>query len=73
MWDGKLVVKGVLDAEDAMILKAAGVDAIQVSSHGSRQLDSAPRPILALERSAQRSGQTFRFSMTRGFAVVTML
>lgn len=50
IWDGKLVVKGVLDAEDAMILKAAGVDAIQVSSHGSRQLDSAPRPILALEK-----------------------
>jgi len=49
MWPGKLVVKGVLDAEDAVELKAAGVDAIQVSSHGSRQLDSAPAPITALE------------------------
>lgn len=48
MWPGKLVVKGVLDVEDSVALKAAGVDAIQVSSHGSRQLDSAPAPITAL-------------------------
>lgn len=48
MWPGKLVVKGVLDAQDALMLRDAGVDAIQVSSHGSRQLDSAPPPILAL-------------------------
>ena len=48
MWPGKLVVKGVLDVEDARLLKAEGVDAIQVSSHGSRQLDSAPPPILKL-------------------------
>jgi L-lactate dehydrogenase (cytochrome) len=48
MWPGKLVVKGVLDVEDAADLKAAGVDAIQVSSHGARQLESAPTPIDAL-------------------------
>lgn len=47
-WDGNLVVKGVLDAQDAVALKDAGVDAVQVSSHGSRQLDSAPPPIRAL-------------------------
>lgn len=45
MWEGNLVVKGVLDIEDALALKAAGVDAIQVSSHGARQLESAPAPI----------------------------
>ena len=45
MWPGKLVVKGVLDVEDALKLKKAGVDAIQVSSHGARQLESAPAPI----------------------------
>ena len=45
MWPGKLVVKGVLDVEDAADLKKAGVDGIQVSSHGARQLDSAPTPI----------------------------
>ena len=50
MWPGKLVVKGVLDTDDAVALKEAGVDAIQVSSHGSRQLDSAPPPILELAK-----------------------
>ncbi|MGC1503882.1 MAG: alpha-hydroxy acid oxidase [Sulfitobacter sp.] len=47
-WSGKLVVKGVLDVEDATLLKNAGVDAIQVSSHGARQLESAPAPINVL-------------------------
>jgi L-lactate dehydrogenase (cytochrome) len=47
-WPGKLVVKGVLDPEDAVMLKDKGVDAIQVSSHGSRQLESAPSPFLML-------------------------
>lgn len=47
-WQGNLVVKGVLSADDAVKLKAYGVDAIQVSSHGGRQLESAPPPILAL-------------------------
>ncbi len=50
MWPGKLVVKGVLDVEDAANLKKAGVDAIQVSSHGARQLESAPTPIDMLPR-----------------------
>lgn len=48
MWQGNLVVKGVLDVQDAVALKAAGVDAIQVSSHGARQLESAPAPIEVL-------------------------
>lgn len=48
MWPGKLVVKGVLDVEDSIELKKAGVDGIQVSSHGARQLDSAPASISAL-------------------------
>jgi len=43
-WPGKLVVKGVLDVDDAVTLKSHGVDAIQVSSHGARQLESAPAP-----------------------------
>lgn len=48
MWPGKLVVKGVLDVEDALRLKDSGADAIQVSSHGARQLESAPTPVNAL-------------------------
>lgn len=47
-WKGNLVVKGVLDVEDALLLKEHGVDAIQVSSHGGRQLSSAPAPITIL-------------------------
>lgn len=47
-WPGRLVAKGVTAPEDARRLKAAGVDAIQVSGHGGRQLDCAPPPILAL-------------------------
>ena len=48
-WQGKLVLKGVLDPEDALAAKSAGVDAIQVSSHGARQLDSAPAAFEALQ------------------------
>jgi L-lactate dehydrogenase (cytochrome) len=48
MWPGNLVVKGVLDPDDAVALRDAGVDAVQVSSHGARQLESAPAPIHAL-------------------------
>lgn len=47
-WPGNLVVKGVLDIEDAKSLQSAGVDAIQVSSHGARQLESAPAPFEVL-------------------------
>lgn len=48
MWPGKLVVKGVLDVEDARRLAKSGVDAIQVSSHGARQLESSPCPFSRL-------------------------
>lgn len=58
-WKGKLVVKGVLDVEDAKSLVARGVDAIQVSSHGGRQLESVPLAILALERIREAVGEDF--------------
>jgi isopentenyl diphosphate isomerase/L-lactate dehydrogenase-like FMN-dependent dehydrogenase len=48
-WKGNLVVKGVLNVNDALKMKSAGVDAIQVSSHGGRQLDSGPPAIIALK------------------------
>lgn len=47
-WHGKLVVKGVLDVQDAIWLKERGVDAVQVSNHGARQFDCAPSPIEVL-------------------------
>ena len=58
-WPGNLVIKGVLSVEDAVALKAAGVDAIQVSSHGGRQLDSAPPPILMLREIRKALGPEF--------------
>jgi L-lactate dehydrogenase (cytochrome) len=47
-WPGKLIIKGILDAEDARIAAAAGVDAIVVSNHGGRQLDGAAASISVL-------------------------
>jgi L-lactate dehydrogenase (cytochrome) len=53
-WPGKLVVKGVLGPEDAVRIRDADIDALYVSNHGGRQLDSAPAAIqmLPLIRSA---------------------
>ncbi|NUZ06834.1 alpha-hydroxy acid oxidase [Piscinibacter koreensis] len=48
LWGGKLVLKGILDAEDARLAVASGADAIVVSNHGGRQLDGAPSSIEAL-------------------------
>ncbi|WP_371036749.1 alpha-hydroxy acid oxidase [Rhodosalinus sp. FB01] len=47
-WEGPLVVKGVLGAEDAAMLQAEGADAIWVSNHAGRQFDAAPATIEAL-------------------------
>ena len=47
-WKGKLIIKGVMNSEDALKIKEAGADAIQVSNHGGRQLDSATSSIEAL-------------------------
>ena len=49
-WPGKLVLKGILDGEDARLAADAGVDAIVVSNHGGRQLDGATSTIAALPR-----------------------
>jgi L-lactate dehydrogenase (cytochrome) len=48
LWGGKLVLKGVLDAEDAKIAAQSGADAIVVSNHGGRQLDGTTSSIRAL-------------------------
>jgi L-lactate dehydrogenase (cytochrome) len=45
LWPGKLIIKGILDAEDAKLAVQHGVDAIVVSNHGGRQLDGAPAAI----------------------------
>jgi L-lactate dehydrogenase (cytochrome) len=48
LWGGKLVLKGVLDAEDAKLAAQSGADAIVVSNHGGRQLDGTLSSIRAL-------------------------
>lgn len=48
MWDGKVILKGILDAEDARQALNVGADAIVVSNHGGRQLDGALSSIAAL-------------------------
>ena len=48
LWGGKLILKGILDPEDAELAVRHGADAIVVSNHGGRQLDGAPSSIQAL-------------------------
>jgi L-lactate dehydrogenase (cytochrome) len=47
-WGGKLILKGIMDEEDARLAVASGADAMVVSNHGGRQLDGAPSSIEAL-------------------------
>ncbi len=54
MWDGPLVVKGILDGEDAVRCVDCGVDAVYVSNHGGRQLDAAVAAVSALPHVAER-------------------
>jgi L-lactate dehydrogenase (cytochrome) len=55
-WPGKLILKGVLDAEDALLGVAAGADAIVVSNHGGRQLDGASSSIAVLQEIVEAVG-----------------
>jgi len=48
LWGGKLILKGILDAEDAKIASSIGADAVVVSNHGGRQLDGTVSSIRAL-------------------------
>ena len=50
LWPGKLIIKGVLDVEDARLAAKTGATALVVSNHGGRQLDGAPSSISALPR-----------------------
>ncbi len=58
-WKGKLIIKGVMNSEDALKIKEAGADAIQVSNHGGRQLDSATASINALPLIRKALGDEF--------------
>jgi L-lactate dehydrogenase (cytochrome) len=56
LWPGKLILKGVLDVEDARLAAKAGASALVVSNHGGRQLDGAPSSISALPKIADAVG-----------------
>ena len=55
-WPGKLVLKGILDPEDARQAVQAGAQAVVVSNHGGRQLDGAPSSISMLPKVAEAVG-----------------
>jgi L-lactate dehydrogenase (cytochrome) len=56
LWPGKLILKGILDAEDARLAAKSGAAAIVVSNHGGRQLDGAPSSISMLPRIVEAVG-----------------
>ena len=56
LWGGKLIIKGIMTAEDAEKAVQNGADAIVVSNHGGRQLDGAPSSIRALPDVVQAAG-----------------
>ena len=56
LWKGRLVLKGILDKEDARIARESGVDGIIVSNHGGRQLDGAVAPLRVLPGIVAQAG-----------------
>ncbi|MFN3643551.1 MAG: L-lactate dehydrogenase [Gemmobacter sp.] len=56
-WDGKFILKGILDADDARMAADAGADAIIVSNHGGRQLDGALSSIRVLPEIVRAVGE----------------
>jgi L-lactate dehydrogenase (cytochrome) len=65
-WGGKLILKGIMDAEDARLAANSGADALIVSNHGGRQLDGAPSSIAALPAIAEAVGKDIEVWMDGG-------
>ena len=65
-WGGKLILKGIMDVEDARLAAASGADAIVVSNHGGRQLDGAPSSIAALPEIVAAVGSQLEVWMDGG-------
>jgi L-lactate dehydrogenase (cytochrome) len=65
-WGGKVILKGVMDAQDARHAVDSGADALIVSNHGGRQLDGAPSSISALPRIAEAVGRDIEVLMDGG-------
>ncbi len=66
MWDGPVILKGIMDPEDAKKAVNAGADAIIVSNHGGRQLDGALSSIRALEPIVEAVGDKVDVYMDSG-------
>ena len=65
-WGGKIVLKGIQDAEDARLAVESGANAIIVSNHGGRQLDGAPSSITALPAIVDAVGKNIELWMDGG-------
>lgn len=65
-WGGKLILKGILDKEDAVLAAKSGADAIIISNHGGRQLDGAPSSISVLEQIVDTVGDQIEVHMDGG-------
>ena len=65
-WGGKLILKGIMDVEDARLARDSGADALMVSNHGGRQLDGAPSSIQALPAIADAVGKDIEVWMDGG-------
>ncbi|HXD41134.1 MAG TPA: alpha-hydroxy acid oxidase [Ramlibacter sp.] len=65
-WGGKLILKGIQDAEDAQLAVDSGADALIVSNHGGRQLDGAPSSISALPEIVDAVGRKIEVHMDGG-------
>ncbi len=65
-WGDKLIIKGILDADDAEIAAKSGADALIVSNHGGRQLDGAESSIAILPEIVDRVGQDIEIWMDGG-------
>jgi L-lactate dehydrogenase (cytochrome) len=65
-WGGKLILKGIMDPEDARRAVASGADALVVSNHGGRQLDGAPSAIQALPPVVEAVGTRIEVWMDGG-------
>lgn len=66
MWGGKLILKGIIDADDAKKAAASGADAIIVSNHGGRQLDGALSSIRALPDILEAVGDKIEVHLDSG-------
>ena len=65
-WGGKLIIKGILDVEDARMAAETGADAIIVSNHGGRQLDGAPSSISVLPEIVEAVGDRIEIHLDGG-------